>query len=495
MRAVIAAPIDAVRRCRRAVRTAIPPGSRRSVGVRVVAALAAGAVAGVLALSSTSATTGRVGPGTVELEAGLGGGDGGRTVLEVPPFGDVSARTHAGPVGMALRVEEVDLDQVQTLLAEGEPGEQLRGDVEADLRPLTGRLIRRALLLSAVVGAVAAAALPRRRWYSPVVGALGGSVAIAALMGATWRSFDAAAFEAAPVFEGPIEEAPRIVDTVMGHVADFEEVQDRYAILSNQIAELYSANIAADTGPKTLETVILHVTDLHLNPVGIDLVRQLAREFDVDAVLDTGDLTSFGQPFEAAVAPLLEQVGVPYLFVPGNHDSPDNVAAIAGAANVTVLDRTVAEVGDVTILGVGDPSFSAKNEITSEDIKRLQAEEAPRLRPLLLRHRPDLLAVHNPRLAWESGGLVDVAVAGHFHSTSVSTVNGLQIFVLGSTGGEGLGEFTEEGEPRYEAQLLRFSGDRLVAVDHLALEGRDGGFQIAREVVDGGRRRSVAAPR
>ncbi len=78
--------------------------------------------------------------------------------------------------------------------------------------------------------------------------------------------------------------------------------------------------MTADDGEDDVS--ILHVSDIHLNPLGVEIVRQLATQFQVDAVLDTGDLTSFGSPVEARIGDLIAGIPVPYYLAPGNHDSP-----------------------------------------------------------------------------------------------------------------------------------------------------------------------------
>jgi predicted phosphodiesterase len=308
-------------------------------------------------------------------------------------------------------------------------------------------------------------------------------MAVGLLLGATWRSFEAEAFELSPVFEGPLEEAPRIVDTVLAHVEGLEDISDRFDILSGHIAELYATNLGLEEGRPADETRILHVSDIHLNPIGLEITRQLAQEFRPHAVLDTGDLTSFGQPFEAAIVPLVESVGVAYLYVPGNHDSEANRTALGAASNVTLLDGTVAEVGPVRILGVADPTFTATGEMSHDEANAVLDAAATRLRPLVVQQRPHLLAVHNTRMAKASLGRVPYVVAGHIHRTTSEDRQGTLVLTVGSTGSTGLGEFTQTEDPRYEAEILRFSGTTLVAVDRLMLEGRRGSFQISREVI------------
>ena len=44
----------------------------------------------------------------------------------------------------------------------------------------------------------------------------------------------------------------------------------------------------------------------------------------MDLVIDTGDLTDYGTAIETGLAGQIKTTkGVPYLFIPGNHDSPE----------------------------------------------------------------------------------------------------------------------------------------------------------------------------
>ena len=55
---------------------------------------------------------------------------------------------------------------------------------------------------------------------------------------------------------------------------------------------------------------------------------------------------------------------------------------------------------------------------------------------------------------------------------------------MGSTGATGLGTFTVSGGEPYEAQVLRFDGPCLTAVDYVSLEGVDGSFELQRRTFD-----------
>ncbi len=81
-------------------------------------------------------------------------------------------------------------------------------------------------------------------------------------------------------------------------------------------------------------------------------------------------------------------------------------------------------------------------------------------------------------------GSVPVVVAGHGHERSFQRDDRSLLFTVGSTGATGLGSFTVESEQGYEAQVLRFDGQRLVAIDYVTVRGVTGDFHVERQVID-----------
>jgi predicted phosphodiesterase len=434
----------------------------------------------------SSRTTGWVGPGRIGVEAGIA--RSGRTTVEVPPLGRLSVGTPAGaPVHLRARVEEIDLEKTQELATSADPAGDLDTEGRDDLAALLRRMGVRTAIVSAVVGALAGFLLPRRRWWFAPLGVAGALLSLAALGTLTWQRFDLDAFEQ-PRFEGALERAPAIIEAARSHVDDLPAVQDRVRVLGQQLADLYSATSAVDVGAGAAgETRILHVSDLHSNPLGLEFVRRVAENFEVDAVLDTGDLTSFGYPLEARIGELVTEVPVRYLFVPGNHDSLANRIAIDEFPNVELLDgsRTV-RVGAVRVLGVPDPTFTATNEVSTDDANAAKEDAAADVRRTLRRLDPDLLAVHDVRQAAEVEGDVPVVVAGHTHRRRERQAAGTRFLTVGSAGAGGLGTFTvgEEGDGAYEARILHYRGRRLVALTYLTLQGISGDLSIERDAVD-----------
>lgn len=452
---------------------------RWRTGAQLAVVVIVAAAAAVAALGVTSRTEGPVSVGTVELRVRADGG--GRTELGLPPLGRITAGTHAGPLSVSARVVSLDIGQVQDLVLARDPAARLREEAVRDLEGQVRHLVARTLVLSALVGAGAAAVIPGRRWWHLPLGALAAVVGVAGVLGWTWRGYDATAFEREPTFEGALEQAPPLLATIQRHVDDVDVVRNRVGVLGARIAELYTATAIDDTG--TAGTRILHVSDIHSNPLGVEVVNRLVESFDVDAVVDTGDLTSFGSPLESRIGDLVDDIPVPYLLVPGNHDSGANRAALAAVPGVQVLDRDVVEIGGVRILGVADPTFTADGEVDTEEANAVKEERAPSVARLVRREEPSVLAVHDLRLARDSVGDVPLVVAGHVHERSREEQDGTQLLTVGSAGATGLGSFTAESELAYEAQILHFRRGQLVAVDYVSLPGLDGSFVVEHTVV------------
>jgi predicted phosphodiesterase len=449
------------------------PFAVKLVGVAILGGAAALALLGV-----TSRSSGEVGPGTVELRAFVGPP---RTEFRLPPFGVISAPTHRTPVTVAIRVDRIDVDAVQELAAGPRVAERLEADIRADLDPLVTRFAVRSIGLSVVVGGIVGALVPRRRWASVAAGAAGGLIASAGFLGLAWWRFDATSFADRPRFEGPLERVPALLETAGRYVEDFEDVRDRVEALSGQLGDLYGAATTEELARGPGSVHILHVSDLHLNPVGLEVVRDLAERFDVDAVVDTGDFTTFGLPPEARFSDNLAGITVPYYLIPGNHDAFGIRQSLSQNENLTVVDGTEFSVRGVDIVGIGHPVFTATNEVSDDVLEASLAHQAEENAALVERLRPDVVAVHDPRQA--DGADVPLVIGGHLHETTYTERDdGGLVLTVGSTGATGLGSFTVDTELPYEAEVLHFSGGRLVGIDAISLR-TSGDFEIERRLI------------
>jgi predicted phosphodiesterase len=453
----------------------MPPVARR-VLVLVVVGLVGG-VAALAALTFLPPTKADLGPGTVSLQARCCFGDD--TVVQVPPVGSISADTHRRSVQIEATIDEVDVERLQALGGADDPEDELVAQIEHDLPGLLRRFALRSALMGIAAGVVVGLLVPGRRWQTALVGGVGGLLAVGVVVVLVGTSYDEQAF-AEPRFEGTLSEAPRVIEAAGRYVEDFDDVESRVEVLGAQIGQLYETSVTDSLrAPDADEVRVLHISDVHLNPVGIEVAEDLATRFGVDAVLDTGDLTTFGLPAEGRFAEELD-FDVPYLFVPGNHDSEENREVLAEADGVTLLDGEVAAVAGLTILGVGDPTFTAENDVDDAEAAAALEEQAGEVADLVAEEQPDVLAVHNLLQAADVGGEVPLVVGGHNHRRSSREDDGTLLLTVGSTGATGVGSFTVEQDHPYEAEVLRFVDGELIGVDYLTLSGVQGEFTIDR---------------
>ena len=243
----------------------------RAAAVALVGCVALGIAAGALSLALQPDTHGSLGPGTVTVDVGIRPSE---TNLDLPPLGRLVADSHRGPVGFDVRVDRIDLRQAGVLagdLARGsDPAAQIRANVDDDMRPLLRDLVLRSLAVAAVAGIVAGLLLPRRR-VRYVVATTAGSVGFVVVAGAiAFSSFSPTSFDQ-PRFEGSLAAAPDIVNTVQRHIDDVSVVESRLEALSARLVGLYRSMDGEAVGPMPNDVTLLHVSDLHSNPVGVEL--------------------------------------------------------------------------------------------------------------------------------------------------------------------------------------------------------------------------------
>jgi predicted MPP superfamily phosphohydrolase len=246
-----------------------------------------------------------------------------------------------------------------------------------------------------------------------------------------------------PTYTGLLVNATSLIGSAEDIVARFDAYRASLEDLVANVGSLYAALSTLPQPGGTDETVaLLHVSDLHLNPAGFDLMQQVVSQFEIDAVLDTGDITDWGSEPENHLITRVGTLGVPYVYVRGNHDSAATARLISEQSNATVLNGEAGTVAGIDIVGVPDPRFTpdkttgdddAGDEVLVNSGEALAevAEEQP--------ERPAVALVHDPKQAPPLNGVVPLVLAGHTHERAVSFLDGgTLLMVQGSTGGAGL---------------------------------------------------------
>ena len=456
---------------------------------KLLAAFAVGSLASFAGLSLVPAASSRLGPSTVRVRAYPGLGN---TELRIAPLGSVTARTQKSPVSLEMALQEVHVEQLAPLATTAEGREQLQSDVEADLRPL---IIRSALQLGLgmiAIGIIAGALFFRRELRPTIAAGTGALIVTVGVLVSVASTYDIDGFRE-PRFTGSLQRARGVIDALQQNVGLLDEARTRYEVASRRAADLLALLAKPNEDPFTETTAILHVSDIHGNPIGLDVADELATEFEVDAIVDTGDLASStidtGELSKLTAfleGPLITKIGrlpAPYIFVAGNHDSFGLRRALQEADNVEYLDGDSTFVGTIELFGWADPTYTPE-DVDASDKAEARLEEAPEVAAAVAASAPDVLLVHDPRLASESYEEVPLILAGHMHERSFEQEEASTILTVGSTGATGLKSFTVEADRPYEAEVIYFEGDVPVAVDYITVGALGSEFQLERKVIE-----------
>jgi len=459
-----------------------PSGSRGRRALRYAFVFTTGGLAALLLLRFIPLPTQDLGPARVRTTARLGGGN---TAVLIPPLGQISAKTHAMPMTFGIELVQLDIPRLGVSVSTDEGREALQARIQSDLADALRRTGVLLVVAGTLIGALVGALMPYRKWKYILAAAMGGFVAVTALFGLALVTFDPKGWDE-PKYTGTLARAPDMLEAVNRSLGSLDNLRDRFEVASQRISDLVTLLARPLDDPAGGTKAILHVSDIHSNPLGVEVTRQLARQFGVSAVIDTGDLTSFGNPVEARVGDLIDGFPVPYVFVPGNHDSTANRAELDTIEEVTLLDGETATVGGLDVLGWADPTFTASNRITTEEGNAEREEEAALVAEGVAELTPDVLAVHDQRLAEDSYGEVPLVLAGHTHERDSRIEDGTILLVVGSTGATGLGSFTIEADLPYEAQVIYFRDGLPSAVDYVSFRSLGSEFDIQRQVLEVG---------
>ncbi|MFL6158591.1 MAG: metallophosphoesterase [Marmoricola sp.] len=192
----------------------------------------------------------------------------------------------------------------------------------------------------------------------------------------------------------------------------------------NDLVDKAPAAAALVRAPEEGQSIAVMVSDRHDN-IGMDpVVRAIADGVGADAVIDAGDDTSTGEPWETFSLDSLADAFRGYstrVAVAGNHDNGTFVSRYLEGRGWTHLHGTEANLLGVRFFGVDDPRSSGlgiwKDEkgLSFDQVKSRVADD------LCKRdkdgERISTLLVHDANLGRTAleRGCVDLVIAGHVH--------------------------------------------------------------------------------
>jgi predicted MPP superfamily phosphohydrolase len=459
------------------------PPARRFDRIGIAAAVVlvglVGAWLGMLLLAHDTVT---MGPFRVELDAGFGRGE---TRLAFPPFGSLVADTHVAPFGLSATLSDIGVQRLTDAVnRQGVDG--LAAGVEDDARAEIPRLAIRALAAGALGAAILALLVFRRRWRRVIASVVVASVGVLACEAAAAATFDVTAFRE-PRYTGSLALAPKLIGPVEEATSRIDDLRAGLEQIVDGTVRAYTSLQSAPIGGNVIR--VLHISDIHASPIGMDFAVDVARGFDVDMVIDTGDLTSFATPVENLIVSRIPAFGRPYVFVRGSHHSIEHPAEVARTSNGVVLDGRSVSIDGLTIYGLGHPAFTPARGVPVDDeaFAALARSVGPEILADVRASDPsvDVVAVHDDRMAEDVAGYVPLVISGHFHETRARVVDGTLYLRIGTTGGSGAGIFSGLDIP-LTAEVLYFSrtaDPRLLAYDVIEQDVSTGSLDVQRHTI------------
>jgi predicted MPP superfamily phosphohydrolase len=454
------------------------PGTKRRRAGLVAEVIVVGLVGLWLGLLAGGRLDAGVGP--LQTHLTIGPSMDGGTEVGIPPLGELSVDTHAPPWRLTAQITRINAGDARRIFSNPAAVNGLGDAVSGDL---TGAIVTVALraATAGVAGGLVLGLMVFRRRFRLV--AASGTVSLAMVLaggGIAWATWDPKAINE-PQYTGLLASAPTVVGDAQNIVRDFQKYEDQLAKLVTNVSRLYDVTSSLPAYRPDPSTVrVLFVSDLHLNPAAWDVIRSITEQFDIDVIVDAGDISDHGSAAENAYIDPISTLGVPYVWVRGNHDSAITQAAVERQKNAVVLDGNTAEVAGLRFAGLGDPRFTPDKDTRDQEaappsvsqtglaIAGLARRSAAEGEPV------DIAVVHDGEAATEIDGTAGLILSGHYHRREQHLLpSGSLSFFQGSTGASGLRGLEKEKATPVRASVLYIDRDsgELQAWDDITLGG------------------------
>ncbi|MFE5957601.1 metallophosphoesterase family protein [Streptomyces rubiginosohelvolus] len=439
----------------------------------MLAVVVLGAWLGLLAVGSIRTPVGPMDT-NMTLRPSLTGG----SKINVAPLGALELDSHIAPLRLDVDVDRLDPERSQALVDQPERFSGLEDEVTRDVAAGTRELAVRSCV--AVISGATALGLVVYRRPRRALAAGGLALTLLAASGvsayATWNPKSVLE----PKFSGLLSSAPSLVGDARSIVTEFDIYQQELARLVTNVTKLYDATSSLPVyqpDPGTIRA--LHVSDIHLNPAAWHIIASLVEQYEIDVIIDSGDTMDHGSAAENGFLDPIRDLGAPYVWVRGNHDSTVTQDYLEKFRNVRVLDDGKAvNVGGLRIAGTGDASFTPDRTGPGGNKAAAQLEGARLATALRDQERAgtpvDIAVAHDPNTARATDGTVPLVLSGHLHRRINEQLKlGTRLKVEGSTGGGGLRAVQNEKPEKVHASVLYLdrSTRRLQAWDEITLGG------------------------
>lgn len=410
-------------------------------------------------------------------------------MIEVPPIGRLFFESHKTPWQFIITLDEVDFSSLAKQL-DSIPSKQqwltlLHHQVKSTMMTFFMTVIIYGLL-----GGTFALLVLRVKPFSRLFlyGMLCSSAAIFILITTTILSYQPKEIDH-PQYQGVLSAAPWAMNLVSMSLDNIEVIGNNLRKISQGLPTLFKQaedmkNMGENASSREADLKVLHVSDIHNNPAAFDFISELITNFKIQFVIDTGDLTDYGTALEAKIIDRIPELKIPYVFIPGNHESPLIIERLVHTKHVIVVMKRNLYLYGLTITGAADPAAKNYNSDVAPDEEYLDTAKKLKERILHDGKVPEVVAVHNRNLAEDLIGSVPVILHGHDHHYKLSVEKKTIIDDAGTTGAAGVRGFVDKAVP-YSASILYWRKDAqnkmiLHAVDSIKINGEEGTLTVDR---------------
>lgn len=379
--------------------------------------------------------------GAFEFETSIKVFGSGKTRIYFPPLGNITASTHNGPLDLCLSLRNINPDELAEFASTFSQTDSWSDNIIEQLQATVFKYLSALLLLAFILGVICSLFWSRHKINKIEIfsGGLINFLVLLLLISSAACSYNHEAFSHSE-YEGILEAAPWVFSALEEEgIGIIEEIGLQFSDVVENISFMQKEmelNAVKEKSDDILN--ILHVSDIHANPAAFDFIRRITDTYKVDLIIDTGDRVDYGTALEMdLLAEKMDGINVPWVFIPGNHDSPLVVEQLKLSDNITVLEEGVIEAAGLRIAGLADSaSLSAAMAVESADLTGKNARKLSEV--VFSAERVDLIAVHNPAYFKYLRNNNHLLLAGHLHTPYVKDGGNYLEINAGTTGASGI---------------------------------------------------------
>lgn len=379
--------------------------------------------------------------GAFEFETSIKVFGSGKTLICFPPLGNITASTHNGPLNLYLTLRNINLEELSEFASTMSQADPWSDNIYGQLKTNVIKYLLSLLLLGFISGAVCCLLWSRHKInrLEMLSSGLINFLVLFLLISVAVFSYNPEAFSHAE-YEGILEAAPWVFSVLEEEgIGIIEEIGLQFTDIVENISfmqEKMEISTAAEKDSGIIN--ILHISDIHNNPVAFDFIRRITDIYKIDLIIDTGDRVDYGTALEMDfLAQNMDEINVPCIFIPGNHDSPLVVEKLKMSENISVLEEGIMEMAGLRIAGLADSSSrAAAMTVEGDDLIEDNARKIAEV--VSSADRVDLIAVHNPAYLKYLRNNDHLLLAGHLHTPYVKDEGNYIEINAGTTGASGI---------------------------------------------------------